>query len=266
VRTADDYQDWHAVMDTTLRPSRRALLGALAGIATGACARRPASGTVRVGSSATGVPFSFVDPWSNELTGFMVDTVTLVAATANLPIELEVVPFSALIPSLLAHRIDMIAAAMLRTPQRAQVAAFSNPVFSYGGGLVVAASNHNQYRSLTDARHLRVGAQVGTRFTDQALAAGIQQVPTYDNLADMLRDLSHGRIDAVYGDAPILAYHMKTGARPNLRMVKEFVSPAEEPCCLILRRDDPRIGAVNAAIDPLRTQRIPALARHWGLA
>lgn len=218
-----------------------------------------------MGSSATGVPFSFVDPWTNELTGFMVDVTRQVAAKTATAIELQIIPFSALIPALLARKIDIIAAAMLRTPQRERVVAFSKPVYAYGGGLVVRADDPAPYPNLGSLRKLRVGAQVGTRFIDQAIAAGIERVPTYDNLSDMLRDLSHGRIDAAYGDAPILAYQLHVGARPGLRMVHEFVAPGQEECCLILRKNDARLARINSAIDALRGSVIPTIGRHWGL-
>ena len=55
---------------------------------------------------------------------------------------------------------------------------------------------------------MTVGVQVGTRFFEQLQAAGAKQVKTYDNLMDMLRDLSADRIGAAYGDEPILAYEL----------------------------------------------------------
>lgn len=152
-----------------------------------------------VGSSPTGVPFSFVDPWTNELTGSMIDTIRAVADQAAVPVELRVAPFSALIPSLLARKIDIIAAAMLRTAEREKVVAFSDPVFAYSGGLAVLQKDTRPYPNLEALRKLTVGAQVGTRFIDQVKAAGVERVLTYDNLSDMLRDLSHRRIDAAYG-------------------------------------------------------------------
>lgn len=249
------------------RLSRRELLASFAGMSLlGGCeSRQRAAGTAIVGSSPTGVPFSFVDPWTNQLTGSMIDTVRAVAAQAALPVELQITPFSALIPSLLARKIDIIAAAMLRTSEREKVVAFSDPVFAYSGGLAVPQGDARSYPDLRALRALRVGAQVGTRFVDQVKAAGIEHVLTYDNLSDMLRDLSHGRIDAAYGDAPILAYQLRVGARRGVRMVKEFVAPAQEELCFVLRQGDALIPSINLAIAALRQSRIPAIVRHWGL-
>ena len=245
---------------------RRELLACLSGILVGGCeSRQRDAGTIIVGSSATGVPFSFVDPWTNQLTGAMIDTLRAVTERAGLPIELRTTPFSALIPSLLARKIDMIAAAMLRTQERERIVAFSEPVFAYSGGLAVPRNDTRRYPSLRELRQLRVGAQVGTRFVDQVKAAGIERVLTYDNLSAMLRDLSHGRIDAAYGDAPILRYQLHVGPRRGVRMVQEFVAPAQEELCFVMRQGEALLPRIDAAIAALRHSRIPAIVRHWNL-
>ncbi len=235
-------------------------------VALGACQkleRQP--GEIIVGSSATGVPFSFIDPWTNELTGSMVDTAQAIAGAIGLSADMRIVPFSALIPSLTAGKIDIIAAAILRTPERAEIVAFSDPVYAYGGGLVVPVTDRTPWPDLAALRDKRVGAQVGTRFIDQVREAGVRDVPTYDNLSDMLRDLGHGRIDAAYGDEPILRYQLRTGARKGLRLVSEFRAPAKEELCLVLRKGEPLLPRVNAAIADLRRTAIPAIVNHWGL-
>jgi polar amino acid transport system substrate-binding protein len=253
-----------------LLQTRRAILAGLAGLPAlllAGCERRerPAHGAI-VGSSPSGVPFSFIDPWTNELAGSMIDTVRAVAESAAMPVELRVIPFAALLPSLLAQKIDIIAAAMLRTAERERVVAFSDPVFAYSGGLVVSESNRSGYANLTSLRGLRVGAQIGTRFVDQVKAAGIEQIRTYENLTDMVRDLRHRRIDAAYGDEPILAYQLRVGGKRGVRLVPEFVAPAQEELCFILRKNDPLLPGINQAIGRLKHSRIPSIVQHWGLA
>src|SRR5438270_583977 len=68
-----------------------------------------------VGSTATGVPYTFVDASTGKPTGALIDVVQAVAKDAGLKIRIEVSAFSELIPSLSAHKIDLVSAAMLRT-------------------------------------------------------------------------------------------------------------------------------------------------------
>jgi len=238
----------------------------IAGLPLAACARQPrAPNELWVGSSPTGVPFSFVDPATNELTGAMIDIAKAVLCDIGLTGDYRAAPFSALIPSLTTDRIDMIAAAMQRTPERARIVDFSTPVFSYGGGLVVPREDRGTYPALSAIRHMRVGAQVGTRFVDQLRSAGVEHVKTYDGLGEIVRDLANGRIDAGYGDAPILRYQLRVAPRRPVRIVEAFRPPVEEALCLIVAKGDPLLQRLDASIARLRKTGIPEILRRWEL-
>lgn len=218
-----------------------------------------------VASTATGVPFSFIDPRTNKLTGAMVDLMQAVTKAAGLATRSEALPFAALLPSLRARRIDLIAAAMFKTPSREEIVAFTDPVYAYGGGVVVAAADLHPTTRLADLRGRKVGAQVGSAFVDELREAGVENVVTYDNLSDMLRDLGHGRIEAAYGDDPILAYQLQVYPRAKLRRVSEFRPPQPRDICFILRKDDPMLARLNRAIADVKTTELDAILRRWRL-
>ena len=258
--------------DPSHRLPRRLVLGGVAsalGLGAAGCARPRdvrAQGGFIVGSTATGVPFSFIDMRTYDLTGAMVDIARAVGAEAGFAVQMQVTAFAALIPSLTAKKIDIISAAMLRTPAREAVAAFSAPVYAYGGAVALRADDAASHPSLERLRGRRVGAQVGTRFVDQLDAAGVDGVKTYDNLADCLRDLRLGRLDAVFGDAPIIRYYLRVTGADRIRLDESY-RPAElEEVCLVLRKDDPELLArVNAAISRIRTTTIAGIVAKWGL-
>jgi polar amino acid transport system substrate-binding protein len=248
-------------------PKRRSvLLGLMAVCATTSCRHRVRDAHVlRVGSSPTGAPFSFVDPLSNQLTGSIVDTAQAILGAVHERAEMLITPFSALIPSLTIGKIDMIAAAMVRTPAREAIVAFSDPVYGYAGGLVVRQGDAAQYPSLQALKGLRVGAQVGTRYVDQLREAGVANVATYDGLNDILRDIEHDRIDAGFGDRPILAYQLRVGPHRPVKLAQGFNPPPGEQLCLIMRRGDPLLPVINTQIARLKTTTIPAINARWGL-
>jgi len=222
--------------------------------------------TYIVGSTATGVPFSFIDVKANTLTGAMVDIMKAIAADSGFRIELRLTAFGALIPSLMTKKIDIISAAMLKTPARAKVVDFSEPVYAYGAGIVVASRGGKQYKNIQDLRGLAVGVQVGTRFYDQLKAAGVQEIKTYDNLMEMLGDLSVGRIGAAYGDAPIFTYQLDEAKIRSARVAKEFQPPSVEEVCLVVRKGDTELlDRINTSIRRLRATAIPSILKHWGL-
>src|SRR5437660_6923226 len=202
----------------------RALRGALAvaAFACGgvACAQAP---TYNVGSTPTGIPFTFLDVKTNTIQGAMVDLITAVGDDAGFKVNVQATPFSALIPSLTSNKIDIISAAMLITAQRKEVIDFSDPVFPYPEGMVVAVDDNTPYKGLADLKGATVGAQVGTVYIDFLKKNGeFAEVKVYDSLADVLRDVSLGRIKAGFGDGPILAYQLSQNKDFKAKLVKTY--------------------------------------------
>lgn len=224
-----------------------------------------AQGGLIVGSTATGVPLSFLDVRTNALTGAMVDIVRAVGEAAGLPVTLQPTAFAALIPSLNARKIDVIAAAMLRTPAREAVADFSAPVYAYGGAIAIAADDQRSYARLEDLRGRRIGAQVGGRFIEHLQAAGVSDVRTYDSLADIMRDLRFGRLDAAYADDPMVRYYLRVTRTDTLKLAADFKPLDLEDVCLVMRKNDPNLPRINTAIGAVKTTRIAKIIQQWGL-
>jgi len=240
------------------------LLFAVACISTTAMAQT----SYTVGATSTGVPFTFLDIKTNKLQGMMVDTVTLIGKNAGFSVNVQQTPFAALIPSLTSNKIDIIAAAMLKTAARAQIVDFSDPVYSYGEGLFVNAEDKRSYKTLDDLKDEIVGAQVGTVFVDALnKKGGFKEVRVYDSVADMMRDVALGRIKAGFGDRPIVAYQLAQGANAQVRLVKEYQSTLMGDVCLVVRKGDSQLLArLNKAIATAKSDgSIARIVQQWGL-
>lgn len=87
-------------------------------------------GSVRIGVAAF-VPWTVVRP-DGELLGFEVDVGEKIAADMGVKAEFRVYAWDKIIAALQKGEIDMIAAGMAITPQRALKVAFSNPYFASG--------------------------------------------------------------------------------------------------------------------------------------
>ncbi|TMG89100.1 MAG: transporter substrate-binding domain-containing protein, partial [Betaproteobacteria bacterium] len=66
---------------------------------------------VRVGSTPTGIPFTFLDTKTNQISGIMVDIIKEIGKDQGFTAEVSPMTFSTLIASLQANKIDVIAAA-----------------------------------------------------------------------------------------------------------------------------------------------------------
>src|SRR5215468_1792187 len=141
-------------------------LGYVLAIGSLACAAAAQVPTYNVGSTPTGVPFTFLDVKTNTIQGAMVDLIAAIGEDAGFKVNVQATPFSALIPSLTSNKIDIISAAMLITAARKEVIDFSDPVFPYPEGMVVSISDNTPYKSLGELKGQVVGAQVGTVYVD----------------------------------------------------------------------------------------------------
>lgn len=245
--------------------ARRALLGA-AGLALGAPALAQGTGQVlKVGSTPTGIPFTFLDTRTNKLTGFMVDLITAIGQDQGFGVDVQATPFAALIASLTTGRIDIIAAAMLATPARREQIEFSDPVYGYGEGLAVRSEGGGNWTSLAEMRGVTAGAQIGTVYIEPLRAAGLE-VRTYDSIADIMRDVSLGRIQAGFGDAPIVSYQIAQGTFRGVRLVKDYKPSVVGSIALGTRKGDPVMQKLNSGLRKVKADgQFAALVAKWNL-
>jgi polar amino acid transport system substrate-binding protein len=248
------------------RQSIQALGAALGtGFARWSCAQER---TYSVGTTPNGIPFTYLDPKTNTMQGAMVDVIQAIAADAGFSVRFEATPFSGLIPALLMDRIDIIGTAMLVTNSRRDVIDFSDPVIAYPEGLVVNVTDKTPYRSLADLKGQAVGAQSGTVYADFAQHAGDPtEVKLYPSLADILREISQGRLTAGIGDAPILAYQLAQNVSLRARLVPTYESKLEGAIGIGVRKADSELlNKINGSLEKLRGNgTIDKIVGKWNL-
>ncbi|WP_419897733.1 ABC transporter substrate-binding protein [Roseomonas sp. USHLN139] len=246
---------------------RRILLGAgLAALGAATTTAARAQGPVlKVGSTPTGIPFTFLDTKTNTITGFMVDLITAIGKDQGFGVDVQGTPFAALIPSLTTSRIDIIAAAMTATPARREQIDFSEPVYAYGEGAVVKDDDSVTFTSMEQMKGLAAGAQLGTTYADAAKRAGLD-VRTYDSVADIIRDVSLGRIKVGFGDGPIVGYQIAQGAFRGVKLLPGYKPSVVGTVNLGTRKGDPVMAKLNAGLAKmLGDGSVAALIAKWNL-
>lgn len=247
---------------------RRSLLIATAATLSAAALRAAAQTTVKVGSTPTGVPFTFLDTQTNTIQGIMVDLITAIGRDAGFGVAIEPMQFSALIPALTSNKIDVIAAAMFATDARKQVIDFSAPVYTYGEGLIVPEADHKEYATMTDLKGMTVGAQVGTAFVEPLQKSGLfAEVKIYDTIPDILRDVNVGRLQAGFADYPILAYNIAQGRFRSARLVRSYKPTTTGSVAIGVRKDEGELlGKINATLAKMQESgAIKGILAKWGL-
>jgi polar amino acid transport system substrate-binding protein len=223
---------------------------------------------LKVGSTPTGIPFTFLDTKTNTIQGVMVDLVTAAGKDAGFAVTIEPMQFSTLIASLTSGKIDIISAAMYITPARKEVIDFSAPVYSYGEGLVVAKADTKEYTSFEDLKGETVGAQVGTVYVEPLKKTGLfADVKIYDSIPDILRDVNNGRLKAGFADYPILAYNLQQGLFPQVRLVKSYKATVLGSIGIGVRKSDGELlNKIDASLAKLKADgTLKQILAKWGL-
>ncbi len=247
---------------------RRAFLAVAAATALGLAGPALAQQTLKVGSTPTGIPFTFLDTQTNKIQGVMVDLITEVGKDAGFEVQIEPMQFSALIGALTSNRIDIVSAAMYITPQRKEVIDFSDPIYTYGEGLFVPKSDTKDYVTLDDLKGLTVGAQVGTAYVEPFKKSGLfPDVKVYETIPDIIRDVNSGRLKAGFADYPIVAYNLKQGRFPEVRLVNSYKPQVVGSVGIGVRKSDQELlKKINASLAKLQANgTVKRILAKWGL-
>jgi polar amino acid transport system substrate-binding protein len=249
-------------------PLKRLALAIVAALALAAAQPAAAQQVLKVGSTPTGVPFTFLDTKTNSIQGIMVDLITEIGKDAGFQVEIEPMQFSTLIASLTSNKIDIISAAMFVTAARKEVIDFSEPFYTYGEGLLVPKTDTKDYTKLEDLKGEVVGAQVGTAFVDSFKKSGLfSEVKAYDTIPDILRDVNTGRLKAGFGDYPILAYNLKLGGFPDVRLVETYKPTVIGSVGIGVRKGEAELlNKINTSLAKLKANgTVDKILDKWGL-
>src|ERR1700686_3063647 len=247
---------------------KRLIQAAIAAVVLAAATPGSAQQVLKVGSTPTGIPFTFLDTKTNSIQGVMVHLITEIGKDAGFQVEIEPMQFSTLIASLTSNKIDIISAAMFATAARKEVIDFSEAVYTYGEGLVVPKTDTKNYATQEDLKGEVVGAQVGTAFVDALKKAGLfSEVKAYDTIPDILRDVNTGRLKAGFADYPILAYNLKQGGFPEVRLVGSYKPTVVGTVGIGVRKtDSDLLKKINASLAKLKANgAVDKILDKWGL-
>jgi polar amino acid transport system substrate-binding protein len=222
----------------------------------------------KVGSTPTGQPFTFLDVKTNKIQGMMVDLVTEIGTDAGFQVDIQPVPFTALIPSLTGGRIDIMSAAVTITPQRAELVDFTQPIFPYHEGMIVLKTDDTPYKTLADLQGQVVGVQGGTTYEAMLRRDGkFAEIKTYDSIADIMRDVQLGRIKAGFADDPIVRYRLNQDKSSAVKVVNTYEPRVNGDVAMGVKKGNKELlDKLNAGIAKLKANgRVQALQEKWGL-
>jgi cystine transport system permease protein len=217
----------------------------LAGAVLGLFAAGPASAVqpgraeeplVRVGTEGTYPPFTYVDPRTNQLTGYDVEVMRAVAEKAGWRVRFVQSQFDSIFPALDAERIDVVANQVTINPERQARYLFSEP-YTYSRGVIVTAADDDSITTLKDLKGKTTAQSETSNWAGVARDAGAR-VESVEGFAQAAALVVQGRVDAIVNDnIAVLDYLASTGSKK----VKIAGSAGDEVSrqALAFRKSDP---------------------------
>jgi polar amino acid transport system substrate-binding protein len=227
-----------------------------------------ARGELILGTEMQYAPFEFLD--NNTPKGYSIDLFSLVAADLGVKTRYLDLPFASVIPGLEARKFDLVEATTTITKARMERYYFTLPIAVATVALVKRKGDTSIQRPADIAGKV-VGGTKGSAQTKllqdyaQSLSGGVKEIKEYIGSPNAYADLEAGRIVAVAGSLPNLAYLVKT--RPD---AFELVLPAFGPEAYfgwMARKDDASrqlVDAINTSLVKLSKEgKLKELQLRW---
>ncbi len=227
-----------------------------------------ARGELVLGTEMQFAPFEFLE--NNNPKGYSIDLMNLVAADLGVKTRYLDLPFASVIPGLEAKKFDLVEATSTITKARMERYYFTLPIADATVALVKRMGD-TLIQKPEDIAGKVVGGTKGSAQTKllqdfvRALPGGVKEIKEYIGSPNAFADLEVGRIVAVAGSLPNLAYLVKT--RPD---TFELVLPAFGPKAYfgwLARKDDASkqlTDAINVSLKKLSANgKIKELQLKW---
>lgn len=227
--------------------------------ATTSCAP---SNTIIVGTNAEFPPFSYIE--QNQIVGFDIDIMQEVGRRMGKIIEWRDMPFDALIPEIQLGNIQMIAAGMTPTAERALRVLFTSPYLS-DNPLIIITQKPNAVTSVADLRGKDVIVNEGF-VADQFMST--VEGPILHRLATVAEGFLALTSDRAY--AYVLA---KRAAEPFFKKygahafsVTEIPNTSETSALALSKQHAALLAPVQQALDAMKHDgTIATLQQKWNL-
>lgn len=163
------------------------------------------NGTLVVGCDPTIEGVCYLDPITSEVTGFIPEIINGFAAELGCEVQWETLEWSAMLTAVNSGKVDMIAANMNMTLERASQIVFSDPYFvDHGKGCV---STDSSYESLDDLQEagIKFGVTEGSAY-EELIPTLFPDSETVTLSAGTWQDaLTSGIIDVAFDDGVVFA-------------------------------------------------------------
>lgn len=195
------------------------------------------SNTLVVGTNAEFAPYTYIE--KGELVGFDIDVAHEVAKRLNKKIVFKDMPFDALIPDLSLGNIDIIAAGMSYTDERAKRVSFTEPYCNNDPLVIVTLAEKSASKELSveDLKNKTVvvnDGYVADIYMSDTNCCNLVRIPAP---ADAFLALKSGRADAFVTAQSTADFFLVSQKDTKLQL--NSIPETNETCALVVAKDNP---------------------------
>jgi len=229
------------------------VVAATAALAAVAAPARHAGGTLSFCSDITYPPEEYYV--GTKAVGSDIDIGTAIAKQLGMKATFTNTGFDGIIAALVAKKCDAIISGMNDTPERRKAVAFVDYI-TVGQSLMVKAGNPEHVTNLASLAGKSVSVEVGTTNKDFLDAESKKlkkqgkkaiSVQAFPKDTDAAIALKTGRVDAYFGDSPVVAYYIQKDK--SFAFAGAPINPI--PVGIALRKGDPNQAKIAKAVRTL---------------
>lgn len=226
---------------------------AVAALSVASADDAPARDTLRVGTEPTFAPFEFMDTQTREFVGYDIDLIRAIADKAGYDIKVVNMGFDALIPALGMGVVDVVAAGVTITEERAKRVDFTKPYYTAGLSMLVRKEDAAKYPDFKALQNQAIAVQIGTTGADKAKDIPGAKVTNYNATSEAFMALTSGNASAVVHDRPVLAYFMKTQPRMSQSLqLQPAIEDAQQYGFAVKKGNKELLDKLNKGLEAVR--------------
>lgn len=205
-------------------------------------------GVMICGTLGTSQPFSFQDASTRDLVGYDVDFCKLVADKLGVKVEYKMLSVAARVPELTESRVDILAANLGYSPDRAQQIAFSHAYYMSPQKLLVRSDS--KLEKIEDLKGRRISATKGSS-SEKEIKARLPEskVLGFSDSSAAYLALQQRKVDAQFASELVLA-RLVMQSPPTSPVTIMQKSVFDEPWGLGMRKEETGFhNAVNKILE-----------------
>lgn len=195
-------------------------------------------GVLKVGTTPNYVPFEMLDK-QGRIVGFEIDLLHAMSRALGVELELVAVPYTDLVPGLMAKKFDLIGSGMTVTQERNLKLNFSDSFIVVGQTALLhprLAGMVSSIEELDDSSYRVVAIEGTTGESAAQRFLGAARLSTVTTPEDGVRQVVEGKADAFVHDAP---YNLIAMSRPQNSALLTLEQPFTfEPLAFGLKKGD----------------------------